>query len=128
MRILHFSDLHGMDMRSAETLIEELQPDGIVLTRDMHPDFKRLPGEFRRLNAEREWWQTWRSGFLRPGTPTMFVRGIHENEGLKAAIPRKDRSEAIAPATIAGFPIAPSAVSWRHSDEVDQPFPRCPRC
>lgn len=83
MRILHFSDLHGVAMRQAETLIQEFQPDWIVLTGDMLPDFNRLSGEFRRLNAQREWWQTWRSSFLRSGTPTTFVRGNHEIEGFE---------------------------------------------
>lgn len=96
MRILHFSDLHGAAMRQAESLIEELQPDWIVLTGDMLPDFKRIPGELSRLEAQREWWRTWRSSFLRPGTPTTFVRGNHEIEGFE------DRALRAVPLALAG--------------------------
>lgn len=82
VRILHFSDLHGTAMRRAEELIQDLNPDWIVLTGDMLPDFARLPGEFRRLEAQREWWRTWRSSFLRDGVRTTYALGNHEIEGF----------------------------------------------
>lgn len=83
MRILHLSDLHGAAMRQAEALIDRHGPDWIVLTGDLLPDFARLPGRERRLEAQREWWRTWRSCFLREGVRTTFVRGNHEIEGFQ---------------------------------------------
>ena len=82
VRILHFSDLHGTHMQEAASLIESLTPDWIVLTGDMLPDFARLPGESRRLEAQREWWASWRRSFLAEGRRTTFVRGNHEIQGF----------------------------------------------
>jgi Icc-related predicted phosphoesterase len=97
LRILHFSDLHGVAMRLAESTIEAVQPNWIVLTGDILPDFSRLPGESRRLAAQREWWRTWRSSFLREGIRTTFVRGNHEIEGFE------DRSLRSVPGELAGM-------------------------
>ena len=96
MRILHFSDLHGAATRLAESTIEDVRPDWIVLSGDMLPDFARLPVQARRLNAQREWWQTYRSSFLREGIRTTFVLGNHEIEGFE------DRSLRAVPAELAG--------------------------
>lgn len=96
MRILHFSDLHGAAMREAESLIQTHEPDWIVLTGDMLPDFNRLPGTARRLEAQREWWRAWRNVFIRTGTPTTFVRGNHEVEGFE------DRVLRSVPAALTG--------------------------
>ena len=116
MRILHFSDLHGVAMRLAESTIEAVQPDWIVLTGDMLPDFGRLPGEYRRLTAQREWWRTWRSSFLHEGIRTTFVRGNHEIEDFE------DRSLRIVPVEMAGLAgflegIPARWVTWGYSRE-----------
>ena len=118
MQILHFSNLHGVAMRQAEATIEAVQPDWIVLTGDMLPDFGRLPGEFRRLTAQRGWWQAWRSSFQREGIRTTFVRGNHEIEDFE------DRSLRIVPVEMAGLVgflegIPASWGTWGYSREWD---------
>lgn len=83
LRLLHFSDLHGTSMREAGSLIEGFKPDWIVLTGDMLPDFARLPNRSRRMQAQTEWWGSWRSEFLLEGATTTFTLGNHEVEGFE---------------------------------------------
>ena len=96
LRILHVSDLHGQAARQAEALIADVKPDWIILTGDMLPDFRRIQGESSRLNAQREWWQAWRTCFLREGARTTYCLGNHEIEGFS------DPSLRAVPSELAG--------------------------
>jgi Icc-related predicted phosphoesterase len=53
-----------------------------VLCGDILPDFGRLAGVGNRLEAQREFWQGYRSTFIREGAITTLVRGNHELEGF----------------------------------------------
>jgi Icc-related predicted phosphoesterase len=96
MKILHFSDLHGRHTGLAERLIARHEPDWVVLTGDMLPDFHMISGKENRLACQREWWGTYRRCFLRPGSVTTFTLGNHEIEGFF------DGALASAPSSVAG--------------------------
>lgn len=85
MRILVFSDLHGQGYRKAGALVEALAPDWVVVCGDMLPDFNRISGRERRLEAQRDFWRAWRTELVRDGTPVTMVRGNHEIEGFRDA-------------------------------------------
>jgi Icc-related predicted phosphoesterase len=96
MRILHFSDHHGRFTRQAERLIAKHRPDWIVLTGDILPDFHMISGKANRLSSQREWWGTYRSSFLRPGSITTLILGNHEIEGFR------DRELEVVPSVVDG--------------------------
>jgi len=85
MRILHFSDLHGRHTSAVGHLIARHEPDWVVLTGDILPDFHMISGKGNRLACQREWWGTYRSCFLRTGTVTTLTLGNHEIEGFQDA-------------------------------------------
>ncbi len=82
LRILAFSDLHGACLREAGQLIDETRPDWIVLCGDILPDFGMVSGRESRLEAQRRFWETYRSTFVRDFAVTTLVRGNHEIEGF----------------------------------------------
>lgn len=82
MLVLALSDLHGKDFQSVSDLIDRSKPDWIVLCGDILPDFNMISGRISRLEAQRSFWSTYRSTFLRAGVVTTFVRGNHEIEGF----------------------------------------------
>jgi len=85
LRILAFSDLHGLHYPVASNLIDDLGPDRvdwIVLCGDLLPDFPRISGQGPRLQAQRDFWQVYRRTFLRDWATTTLVRGNHELEGF----------------------------------------------
>lgn len=83
MRILAFSDLHGQGYRRAGELIAAHGPDWVVVCGDMLPDFNRIPGRERRLEAQRDFWRAWRTELVGAGVPVTMVRGNHELEGFR---------------------------------------------
>jgi Icc-related predicted phosphoesterase len=82
MKILHLSDLHGRYTAAVERLIDAHEPDWIVLTGDMLPDFHMISGKGNRLDCQREWWDTYRSSFMHPHAVTTLTLGNHEIEGF----------------------------------------------
>jgi Icc-related predicted phosphoesterase len=85
MRVLAFSDLHGEGAAEAGALVQELQPDWIVLLGDILPDFLPFGPQRTRLDSQREYWRSQGCRFRREGAVTTFVRGNHELEGFEAA-------------------------------------------
>ncbi len=83
MKILHLSDLHGRHTDAVERLIDAHEPDWIVLTGDMLPDFHMISGKGNRLDCQREWWGTYRSSFMHPHAVTTLTLGNHEIEGFR---------------------------------------------
>jgi len=83
LRILAFSDLHGKGFKEATLLVDETHPDWIVLCGDLLPDFSMISGRESRLAAQREFWRTYRSTFIRDYAVTTLVRGNHEIEGFQ---------------------------------------------
>jgi len=73
--ILAFSDLHGQMFEEASSLIDEARPDWIVLCGDLLPDAP--------IAAQRDFWATRRSTFIRPKAGITLVRGNHEREGFE---------------------------------------------
>jgi hypothetical protein len=59
-----------------------MRPDWIVLCGDILPDFPRIQGQQSRLEAQREFWATYRHTFIRDSARTTLVRGNHELEGF----------------------------------------------
>jgi len=82
MKVLHFSDLHGSHMESATVLITQHQPEWIVLTGDMVPDFYLVGGRWNRLQCQVSWWGQFKNQFFRAGSTTTFTYGNHEIEGF----------------------------------------------
>lgn len=119
MKILQFSDLHGRHMREAERLIQLHTPDWIVLTGDILPDFHMIGGKGNRLACQREWWGTYRSSFLKPGSITTLALGNHEIEGfrdreLEAVHPLLDNRVGVLQGNPAEFG------AWGFSREYEQ--------
>lgn len=119
MKILHLSDLHGRHMAAVQRLIEAHEPDWIVLTGDMLPDFNMIGGKGNRLDCQREWWGTYRRRFMHPHAITTLTLGNHEIEGFR------DRElEAVPPSlmgkvgVLQGNPAEFGA--WGFSREYDQ--------
>jgi len=83
MKILHLSDLHGRHTAAVERLIDAHEPDWIVLTGDMLPDFHMISGKGNRLDCQREWWGTYRSSFMHPHAVTTITLGNHEIEAFR---------------------------------------------
>ena len=73
--ILAFSDLHGQMFEEASSLIDEARPYWIVLCGDLLPDAP--------IAAQRDFWATRRSTFIRPKAGITLVRGNHEREGFE---------------------------------------------
>jgi hypothetical protein len=53
-----------------------------VLCGDILPDYSMIPGQQSRLEAQREFWTTYRRTFVRDSARTTLVRGNHEIEGF----------------------------------------------
>jgi Icc-related predicted phosphoesterase len=82
-RLLAFSDLHGKCFKEAAAIVDQTRPDWIVLCGDLLPDFRMIPGQESRLVAQRDFWRTYRSTFIRDFARTTLVRGNHEIEGFR---------------------------------------------
>ncbi|MGA2080306.1 MAG: metallophosphoesterase [Holophaga sp.] len=119
--LLALSDLHGKWFQEAAGLIAATQPGWIVLCGDLLPDFGRISGQESRLTAQRDFWRTYRSKFIRPFAVTTLVRGNHEIEGFR------DRGLDRVPAGLVqhvvrleGIPIEFGAFGWsREWEEED---------
>jgi len=70
-------------MRRAAQVIDDLRPDWIVLCGDILPDFSMISGKGNRLDAQRGFWNVYRSCFIRDDAVTTLVRGNHEIEGFR---------------------------------------------
>jgi len=120
-RLLAFSDLHGQWFKEASALIDQTRPDWIVLCGDLLPDFGRISGRDSRLTAQREFWRTYRSRFIRDWARTTLVRGNHEIEGFSD--PDLDRLPAGLERKVVrleGIPIEAGAWGWsREWEEAD---------
>jgi len=121
LRILVFSDLHGRCYREASSLIDAQRPDWIVLCGDLLPDFGRIGGRESRLEAQREFWKVYRSGFLRPSAVTTLVRGNHEIEGFSdpglQAIPAPLQGRVVR---LEGIPVEFGAWGWSREWEEEE--------
>jgi len=82
-RLLAFSDLHGKWFKEASAVIDQTRPDWIVLCGDLLPDFRMISGQESRLVAQRDFWRTYRSTFIRDFARTTLVRGNHEIKGFR---------------------------------------------
>jgi hypothetical protein len=54
-----------------------------VLCGDILADYSMIPGQQSRLEAQREFWTTYRHTFIRDSARTTLVRGNHEIEGFE---------------------------------------------
>jgi Icc-related predicted phosphoesterase len=119
LRILACSDLHGKGFKAAARLIDEHRPDWIVLCGDLLPDFGRIGGRGNRLETQREFWQVYRSTFLRPWAVTTLVRGNHELEGFAdpglQGLPAGVQGQVVR---LEGIPIECGAWGWSREWEA----------
>ena len=102
-------------------MIDQTRPDWIVLCGDLLPDFGKIPGRDSRLTAQREFWRTYRSTFLREFAVTTLVRGNHEIEGFKdpllARLPQGLERQA---ARLEGIPTEAGAWGWSREWDEEQ--------
>ncbi len=82
LRLLAFSDHHGRHSELAERLIADLEPDWIVLTGDMLPDYTNFRSKADRLQAQQDHWKSVKYRFLREGSVTTYLLGNHELVGF----------------------------------------------
>ena len=82
MKIIHFSDLHGSHAEAAASVLAQQQPDWVVLTGDMVPDFYEVGNPGMRLHCQMTWWERHKGHFQVSWAPTTFSPGNHEIEGF----------------------------------------------
>ncbi|WP_005032761.1 metallophosphoesterase family protein [Holophaga foetida] len=121
LRILAFADLHGKGFKEASDIIDDTRPDWIILCGDILPDFPRISGQTSRLEAQREFWQTYRSRFIRDFAITTFVRGNHEIEGFSdPALLRLPPALAGQVVRLEGIPAEFGAWGWSREWEEEE--------
>ena len=75
--------------REAQALIDQDQPDWIVLLGDILPDFSIVPGQGNRLTCQRDHWELYATNFESGPAVTTFLRGNHQIDGFN--VPQRHR-------------------------------------
>ncbi len=121
LKILAFSDLHGRAFARASELVHLFEPDWIVLCGDMLPDFGMIGGKGNRLDAQRAFWEHYRTSFLREGAVTTFLLGNHELEGFSdPTLRRVPKMLEGRVAWLEGIPAEFGAWGWSREREEDE--------